>query len=106
MPDDGRDVWLPSMGVSGPMARNVTDLAMLLSVQAGYDARVPLSLEGDGAAFPGALEADFKGKRIAWLRRLQAALRPASRASSMFAATALQTFESLGCLVEEARARI
>ena len=41
-----RDVWLPSMGVLGPMARNVPDLALLLDVQAGYDARAPLSLDG------------------------------------------------------------
>ena len=27
VPADGRDVWLPSMGVLGPMARNVPDLA-------------------------------------------------------------------------------
>ncbi|MBO0759575.1 MAG: amidase, partial [Bradyrhizobiaceae bacterium] len=31
VPSDGRDVWLPSMGVLGPMARNVPDLAMLLA---------------------------------------------------------------------------
>ena len=41
VPADGRDAWLPSMGVLGPMARNVPDLAMLLSVQAGYDVRFP-----------------------------------------------------------------
>src|SRR5262249_43957321 len=29
IPADGRDAWLPSMGVLGPMARNVRDLAML-----------------------------------------------------------------------------
>ena len=52
VPADGRDAWLPSMGVGGPMARNVADLALLLSVQAGYDARAPLSLEGDGAMLP------------------------------------------------------
>src|SRR6202042_769074 len=45
VPADGRDAWLPSMGVGGPMARNVPDLALLLSVQAGHDARAPLSLE-------------------------------------------------------------
>ena len=48
VPADGRDAWLPSMGVLGPMARNVPDLAMLLAVQAGYDDRVPLSMAEDG----------------------------------------------------------
>src|SRR5205807_596121 len=31
IPADARDVWLPSISVLGPMARNVSDLAMLLS---------------------------------------------------------------------------
>ena len=62
VPADGRDAWLPSMGVAGPMARNVADLALLLSVQAGYDARAPLSMTGDGAAFRGPLEARPQGQ--------------------------------------------
>src|SRR5205085_2522151 len=37
VPADGRDAWLPSMGVLGPMARDVRDLAMLLAVLAYYD---------------------------------------------------------------------
>src|SRR6202043_1236722 len=49
VPTDMQDGWLPSMGVVGPMARNVPDLAMLLSVQAGYHARVPFSILGDGS---------------------------------------------------------
>ena len=44
------------MSVVGPMARNVPDLAMLLSVQAGFDPRVPLSLDGDGSVFQRRLE--------------------------------------------------
>ena len=66
VPGDALDVWNPSMGVTGPMARNVTDLAVLLSVQAGYDARAPMSMDGDGTVFERRLEKDFKGKRIAW----------------------------------------
>jgi amidase len=66
VPPDARDAWLPSMGVVGPMARNVADLAMLLGVQAGYDARAPLSIRGDGRRFQGRLENNFRGKRIAW----------------------------------------
>src|ERR1700733_11079330 len=37
VPADARDAWLPSMGVTGPMARGVEDLALLLSVLAGFD---------------------------------------------------------------------
>src|SRR5262249_23325882 len=67
VPADGRDAWLPSMGVLGPMARNVRDLAMLLVVQAGYDDRVPLSMDASPTVFQDSLETDLKGKRIAWV---------------------------------------
>src|SRR5260370_18942930 len=56
VPPDGRDAFMPTMGVIGPIARNVPHLALLLAVQAGYDARGPLSIAGDVAAFPGSLE--------------------------------------------------
>jgi amidase len=46
VPSDAPDVWLPSIGVTGPMARTVTDLAMLLSVFAGYDARASVPRRG------------------------------------------------------------
>src|ERR1700678_3526640 len=59
------DVWQAGMGVAGPMARSVTDLALLLSVQAGYDPHAPLSWGSDGRQFLAPLSADMKGKRIA-----------------------------------------
>ena len=37
-----------ALGISGPMARNVDDLALLLSVLAGPDPRVPLALGDPG----------------------------------------------------------
>jgi hypothetical protein len=44
------------MGVVGPMARTVPDLAMLLSIQAGYDPRLPLSIREDPATVNGVAE--------------------------------------------------
>src|SRR5713101_6580092 len=41
------DVFMPALGVHGPMARTVPDLAMLLSVIAGYDGRSPYSIRED-----------------------------------------------------------
>jgi len=101
VPNDARDAWLPSMSVSGPMARNVTDLAMLLSVQTGFDARVPLSLEGDGAAFQRRLESSFKGKRIAWGADFKGHT-PCEPEVLKVCQKAAQSLESLGCIVEEA----
>ena len=67
VPAQQPDGFYAVMGTPGPMARNVPDLAMLLSVQAGYDARVPLSITEDGSAFAGPLDTDVRGKRIAWV---------------------------------------
>jgi amidase len=101
IPYDSRDTWLPTMSVTGPMARNVTDLAMLLSVQAGYDARVSLSLDGDGSVFQRRLDRSFKGTRIAWVGDFKGHT-PCDPKVIEVCSKAARSFESLGCTVEEA----
>jgi amidase len=101
VPSDGRDAFLPSMGVLGPMARNVPDLAMLLGVQAGYDARVPLSMDGSAGTFKAPLERDFKGTRIAWVGDFGGYIPYAPGVLELCRA-ALKSFEAIGCVVEEA----
>jgi amidase len=54
-----------STSVSGPMARNVEDLALLLSVIAGPDPRTPLALETPGTRFAPPLEGDLREVRVA-----------------------------------------
>jgi len=102
VPANTPDGWLPSMSVIGPMARNVPDLAMLLSVQAGFDARVPLSTLGDGSVFQRRLETDIKGKRLAWSGDFRGYL-PFEPGVLEVCRSALKIFESLGCSVEEAQ---
>jgi amidase len=101
VPVAGPDVWSPTMGVVGPMARSVADLALLLSVQAGYDPRAPLSVAGDGARFLAPLEADLTGKRIAWLGDFNG-FAPYEPGVLDVCRAALATFEQLSCVVEEA----
>ncbi len=101
VPSESRDTWLPTMSVSGPMARNVTDLALLLSVQAGFDSRVPLSLDGDGTMFQRRLDRNFKGARIAWVGDFKGAT-PCEPGVLELCRSAMSRFESLGCIVEEA----
>jgi len=102
VPNSALDGWFPSMSVVGPMARNVPDLAMLLSVQAGYDARAPLSIRGDGSVFQRRLESDLKGKRIAWSGDFKGHL-PYEPGVLDVCTRALRVFESMGCVVEEAQ---
>jgi amidase len=50
---------------SGPLARNVDDLALLLSVLAGPDDRVPTALGDPGASFDSPPEVPLDGLRVA-----------------------------------------
>jgi amidase len=102
VPATGPEVWLTGMGVQGPMARSVEDLALLLSVQAGYDARSPLSLPGDGAVYRRGLDAPVKGRRIGWLGDFGGAVPHEPEVLEVCRA-ALRPFEVLGCVVEEAK---
>jgi amidase len=62
------DVWVSQLGTEGPMARTVADLTQLLAIQAGHDARVPLSIDSafEAPVFNGSTAA-LKGLRIGWL---------------------------------------
>ena len=54
-----------SLSVDGPMARNVGDLALLLSVMAGPTTRSPIALDEPGSVFSGSLDGDLRGVRVA-----------------------------------------
>jgi amidase len=101
VPVAGEDVWLPSLSVAGPMARNIPDLALLLSAMAGHDPRAPLSPDGDGARFHVPLDADVKGKRVAWLGDY-GGWAPYEAGVLDLCQGALKTFETIGCHVETA----
>jgi amidase len=61
-----------TLGVSGPMGRTVADVALLLTVLAGPDPRVPLALDqpppavSDPAQIQALLDRDLTGIKIAW----------------------------------------
>ncbi len=90
-----------TLSVNGPMARNVADTALLLSVMAGPDARCPISINEPGSRFAGNLDRNFKGVRVAWFKDLGGAAMFDSRIRNAVNAQR-KTFESLGCIVEEA----
>jgi amidase len=94
------DVFVAALGVVGPMARTARDLALMLSVIAGYDPRAPLSQHRDPAQFAAPLERDFKGARIGWLGDFAGYL-PFEPGVLELARSALGAFESIGCVVDE-----
>ncbi|PGP54509.1 amidase, partial [Bacillus cereus] len=88
--------FFDQLGYEGPMGRSVRDTALLLSVQAGADARAPLSIAETGAAFSAALQRDFKGTRLGWLGDFNGYLPMEPGLLALCEAT-FADFESLGC---------
>jgi amidase len=58
------NLW-ETTAVTGPLARDVEDAALLLSVIAGPDVRVPTASQTPGTAFAPPLSGDLRGLRIA-----------------------------------------
>jgi amidase len=58
------NLW-ETTGTGGPLARNVDDLALLLSVMSGPDPRVPTALAEPGSTFAPPLEGSLAGLRVA-----------------------------------------
>jgi amidase len=103
-PSPGRVPSWPSnlgwftLSVDGPMARTVSDVALMLAVLAGPDARSPISINEDGNKFLQPLERDLKNTRIAWVNFGL----PFQREVTETVDAQKKVFEDLGCIVEEA----
>jgi amidase len=91
--------WFPFI-VEGPMARTVEDVALMLSVMAGPDPRSPIAIQESGDQFAASLHQDFAGVRVAWSQTLGGL--PVEQSVTAVVDGQRQSFESLGCLVEEA----
>jgi amidase len=103
-----RDQYLSQLGTEGPMGRSVIDLAMLLGTQAGYDARVPLSLDGSLTEFTDIATArttlalfDPRPIRVGWLADLDGHLAMEPGILDVCVA-GLKRLAELGCTVDSA----
>jgi amidase len=91
-----------TLSVTGPLARTVGDVALMLSAMAGPDDRAPISYEIDASQFTRAVKASsIKGWRIAWTPDLQGLL-PVDEEVAGVAQSAIRIFRSLGAKVETA----
>ena len=88
-----------TLAVQGPMARTVRDVALLLSVMAGPDPRVPIAIDESGTTFNRSLQRDFKGVRVAWSRNL--GRYPVQSVVNEVCDNARSVFTDLGCQVED-----
>lgn len=102
IPSEGGEQWISKMSTSGPMARNVADLGLVLSVMAGPHPGVLGALPVDARSFAAPLGADHKGVRIGWLGDWGGRV-PHDPAVMRICEAALPALRSIGCVVEEAK---
>src|SRR5215467_11664677 len=94
-------VW-DTLGVAGPIARTVGDIALMLAAMAGPDDRNPLSYEVDATQFTRAVNRpSIKGWRVAWTPDLNGLL-PVDEEVRRVAEDAVTVFRKLGARVEAA----
>jgi len=89
-----------TLSTSGCLGRSVADLAFALSTIAGSDSRAPLSINEPGERFARPLERSFNGVRVAWFKDLGGV--PFDPRVRTLVDAQRKTFESLGCIVEQA----
>jgi amidase len=89
-----------TLGVEGPMARNVADVALLFDAMAGEEAGDPLSLPKPAQSFSAAVSSGWKPKRIAVSRDL--GITPVDPDVADLIMAAARKLEGEGVIVEEA----
>ncbi|WP_309478085.1 amidase family protein [Leucobacter luti] len=100
IPTPGANSWA-WLGRTGPMAREVGDLALMMNVLSGPDPRVPTSIQEPGLDFRVGLGSGITGLRIGWSPDLGLGL-PVEPEVLTVALQALAVFAEAGAIVEEA----
>jgi amidase len=88
-----------TLGVEGPMARNVSDLALMLDAMSGRETGDPLSLPNENKSFRSHLESVSKPKRIAVSKDL--GVTPVDPEVAEIILAAARKLEGQGVIVEE-----
>jgi amidase len=105
-PSPGRVPLHPSkwvfdpFSVPGPLARSARDVALMVSVMAGPDTRIPISLSDSGAALAESSTA-ARSWRVAWTPDLGGLFAVDPEVASV-AGAAAHRFADLGCAIEYA----
>lgn len=87
-------------GISGPMARDVEDIALFLDAMTGWDPREPITLERPAQSFQEALKAEAGPIRIAFSED-QGGFAPVEREVREILRGAMETAARNGIAVEE-----
>lgn len=89
-----------TLGVEGPMARSVEDVALLLDAMSGAHAADPLSRPQDATPFLAAARAGARPRRVAYSQNL--GITPVDPEVAAVTKAAAQRFAEAGVIVEEA----
>jgi len=89
-----------TMGVEGPMARNVADLALLFDAMVGEEPRDPLSLPSDGVSFLASALSARPPRKVAFT--VDFGITPVDPEVRAICTAAAQRFSDAGVIVEEA----
>jgi len=98
VPSLGNELFVGSLSVNGPMARSVADVAALLAIQSGFDARDPLSLPATDLALQ--TMPDVAGMRVGWLGDYDGYL-PFEPGVLVLCRASLDAFSGLGAEVQQ-----
>ena len=105
-PSPGRVAWSVgakldgTLAVEGPMARNITDLALLFDAMVGPEAGDILSMPRDGGSYLAATQSPRKPRRVAVSRDL--GITPVDPEVAALVLAAARKLEATGVIVEEA----
>ena len=100
VPNPAVSMGWSTLSTNGCLGRSVGDLALALSTIAGPDAGTPLSIDEPGELFRRPLHGSFQGVRVAWFKELNGI--PIDPRVRTIVDAQRSTFESLGCIVEQA----
>lgn len=100
VPNPGSGFAWATLATAGCLGRSFADLALAFSTIAGPDSRAPLSINEPGSLFARPLDRNFRGVRVAWFRDLGGV--PFDARVRAVVDGHRKTFESLGCVVEQA----
>jgi amidase len=91
---------LETLGVEGPMARNITDLALMLDAMCGVEPDDPRSLPREKLSYQSSVANPLRPKRVAVSCNL--GITPVDPVVSAIIMAAARTLEQSGVIVEEA----
>lgn len=100
VPDMKKAMYSP-LQVQGPIARNVQDVSLMMTIISGADNRSPLSITESGSLFLKPFNTDLTDLRVAWTADLGGTV-PVDPEVKRILENQMEVFRSLGCQVEEA----